>query len=37
VVMIDTEGKTHIIRQRETLESINQHESVPEHLRKFEL
>jgi diaminopimelate decarboxylase len=37
VVMIDTEGRTHVIRERETMESINQHESVPEHLRKFEL
>ena len=37
VVMIDTRGRTHVIRERETLESINQHESVPEHLKKFEL
>jgi len=36
VVMIDTEGKTHVIRERETLESINRHETVPEHLKKIE-
>jgi hypothetical protein len=35
--MIDMKGLTHVIRERETLETINQHESVPEHLRKFEL
>jgi diaminopimelate decarboxylase len=37
VVMIDTGGHTHLIRERETLQSINQHESVPEHLKRFEL
>jgi diaminopimelate decarboxylase len=37
VVMIDTEGRAHVIREKETLESINQYESVPEHLKKFEL
>ncbi len=37
VVMIDTDGHVHIIRERETLKSVNQYESVPEHLRKFEL
>jgi hypothetical protein len=31
------EGRAHIIRERETLESINQHEKVPAHLKKFEL
>lgn len=35
VVLIDTEGRTHIIRQAETLESINQYESVPKHLKKI--
>jgi hypothetical protein len=37
VVMIDTRGHIHLIRERETLQSINQHESVPDHLKKFEL
>jgi diaminopimelate decarboxylase len=37
IVMIDTERKAHIIRERETLESINSFEEVPGHLRKFEL
>lgn len=37
VVLIDTEGRTHIIRERETLESINQYERIPDHLKKFEL
>jgi diaminopimelate decarboxylase len=37
VVLIDTDGRTHIIRERETLEIINRNESVPEHLKKFEL
>jgi len=37
VVMIDTQGKVHVIREREELETINKHESVPEHLKKFDL
>jgi diaminopimelate decarboxylase len=37
VVIIDTHGKVHVIRERETLESLNRYESVPEHLKKFEL
>jgi diaminopimelate decarboxylase len=37
VVLIDTHGTVHVIRERETLASINQYESVPEHLKKFEL
>ena len=37
VVMIDTNGKVHVIREREELETINKHESVPEHLKKFDL
>jgi diaminopimelate decarboxylase len=37
VVLIDSEGRTHVIRERETLESINQYEHVPEHLKKFDL
>ena len=35
VVLIDMEGRAHIIRQCETLESINQYESVPEHLKQI--
>ncbi len=37
VVMIDENGKPHVIRQNETLEQLTQMESVPEHLKKFEL
>jgi len=36
VVLIDMDGRAHIIRQRETLESISQYESVPEHLKNIE-
>jgi hypothetical protein len=31
------EGRSHVIRERETLESINQYERIPAHLKKFEL
>jgi len=37
VVMIDADGRPHVIRERETLESINMFERVPDHLKKFEL
>jgi len=37
IVMIDTKGNTHIIRDNETNESIVQYEKVPEHLKGFEL
>ncbi len=37
VVMIDTEGKVHLIREAETLESLTRHERVPGHLSDFEL
>ena len=37
VVMIDTGGKTHVIRERETLDSINAFERIPDHLKKFDL
>lgn len=37
VVMIDEEGNTHIIRKAETLETINELEATPEHLKGFEL
>ncbi len=32
VVMIDLSGKTHVIREKESLETIRQQERVPEHL-----
>jgi len=35
VVMIDTEEKPHIIRNAETLDSLNRHEQVPDHLKDF--
>ncbi|MFP4471993.1 MAG: hypothetical protein ACLFPE_15025, partial [Bacteroidales bacterium] len=37
VVLIDTQGKVHVIRDGETMESLNRLEKVPEHLKKFEL
>ncbi len=37
VVMIDTNEKVHIIRDKEKLESISDFEKMPEHLKKFEL
>ena len=37
IVMIDMEGKVHIIRDNETLETINGLEKTPLHLKKFEL
>jgi diaminopimelate decarboxylase len=37
VVLIDTEGKTHIIRNRETVDDLNKMEVMPEHLKKFKL
>ena len=33
VVMIDLENKVHIIRENETLETINSNEKTPEHLK----
>jgi diaminopimelate decarboxylase len=33
IVMIDTEGKVHLIRERETNEAITALENVPEHLK----
>jgi len=35
VVLIDTEGKTHVIRENETHESMNALDKVPEHLQAF--
>ena len=37
IVMIDTSGKTHIIRDSEDLEYMMQLESVPEHLQSINL
>ncbi len=37
IVMIDENGKVHVIRERESLESLLDKESVPEHLKTFEL
>ena len=37
VVMIDMDGKTHIIRENESIDSITSFEKVPEYLKKFEL
>jgi len=34
VVMIDEQGKTHIIRKPENLDSLRSHEVVPDHLKK---
>ena len=37
VVMIDENGKPHIIRKKETLERISELEETPDHLKKFKL
>ncbi len=37
VVMIDTTGKVHVIRNNETVETILQNESVPDHLKTIPL
>ncbi len=37
VILIDTTGKSHIIRQAETLETINSQEEVPAHLQEIKL
>lgn len=37
IAMIDTNGKAHIIRENETVDSISGYEKVPEHLKKFQL
>jgi diaminopimelate decarboxylase len=37
VVMIDMDGKSHIIRENENINSITDFEKVPEYLKKFEL
>ncbi|HPS72502.1 MAG TPA: hypothetical protein PLM70_09625 [Bacteroidales bacterium] len=37
VIMIDMQGMPHIIRNNESLETINAHERMPEHLAHFNL
>jgi diaminopimelate decarboxylase len=37
VVMIDTQGNHHVIRDNESMENITSLEKIPEHLRKFKL
>lgn len=37
VVMIDEDGKTHIIRENESLKTLLELEKVPEHLQEFDL
>jgi diaminopimelate decarboxylase len=37
VVMIDTKGKPHLIREQESLDYLEMLEKVPAHLKKFEL
>ncbi|HLP34257.1 MAG TPA: diaminopimelate decarboxylase [Bacteroidia bacterium] len=37
IVMIDMNEKTHLIRKRETLESIDREEKIPEYLQSFKL
>ncbi|MFD2200755.1 diaminopimelate decarboxylase [Shivajiella indica] len=37
VVLLDSQGKAHLIRKSETLETINSQELMPPHLEKFEL
>ncbi len=37
IVLIDMEGKTHLIRERENLDYLMKLEKVPKHLKEFEL
>ena len=37
VVLIDMDGKPHVIRLRETIDNMNSMEKVPAHLKKFNL
>jgi len=37
VIMIDTEGRPHVIRQNEVLENLSSLEQIPPHLATFEL
>lgn len=37
VVMIDEDGKTHIIRENETVDTLGELEEIPSHLKEFNL
>lgn len=37
VVLIDMEGKTHLIRENESIETIQRYERLPKHLESFKL
>ena len=37
VVMVDQDGKTHLLRRAEKTEDLNAMESMPEHLKSFSL
>ena len=37
IVMIDTEGNVHVVRERENLDRLLEFERVPEHLKEFDL
>lgn len=37
IVMIDLEGNPHVIREKETVNTLNDLESIPAHLEQFEL
>jgi len=37
VIMIDTKGETHLIRQKETLQYLEMLEEMPQHLKEFKL
>jgi diaminopimelate decarboxylase len=37
IILLDKDGKPHVIRKQETLETINSQEITPEHLRSFNL
>jgi diaminopimelate decarboxylase len=37
VVMIDVNGQPHIIRNKETIDTLHDMEVLPEYLKKFEL
>lgn len=37
IVLIDTQGNTHIIKKAETVDTITMHEQVPSHLKDFTL
>lgn len=37
IILLDKDGKPHLIRKQETLETINAQEIIPEHLQSFNL